>query len=259
MADKFNPSTCLHPFCCPTLLGTSITNRHNSIQQAIELFSEQAGANISFSSLAHADVTKMRPRSYDDRLKSTIVDSIINIGTDSCALDYTVSLCTAPSHLDESSANLPLHIAEKSSKWKCGHHNPVHSNVPSQLQKPICPTLVPFALDAYGGIHRTANNFIDKICVYAENHTCIYTKDQIAFRLKATIAMAMCRENANIVISVIQRAASPGANYSTASQPTQPTQPVSHRKSHKRPRSQLLPCHDITCASTISPSENKSH
>jgi hypothetical protein len=50
MSDATRPSTYLHPLCCPTLLGTSITNRHNSIQHAVELHCEHAGGYVSFSS-----------------------------------------------------------------------------------------------------------------------------------------------------------------------------------------------------------------
>jgi hypothetical protein len=195
-----------HALSCNYLKGTLATDRHDSIQSCIERFASQV----------HLDI---RRHQRTDRFSSDkrTTDFTIQTGSKACAWDVVCKHPTCPSEVHAASKT-QLSAAQHASRDKHRHHH-VDVAVSQAHIEPVLrqqPDFKAFACESYGGLHHDADQLIRDLCIRAQDHLTVFTDYEVKYGLRASIACAIQRFNAAMILENIYQASLPAA-------PTAPT------------------------------------
>jgi hypothetical protein len=203
-----------HALACNYLKGTLATDRHDGIQLPIERFAERCGLQI-------------QRHQRTDRLGSDkrTTDFTIWLGGQPTAWDVVCKHPTCPTEVHAASKT-QLSAAMHANRDKHRHHH-VDVNVSQASIEPVLrqqPEFKAFACESYGGMHDDAAGLVRDLCVLAQDKLTVFTEYEVKYGLSASIACAIQRFNAEMILENIRQAALPSAYTAPTNPLTQPSQ-----------------------------------
>lgn len=190
-----------HALSCNYLKGTLATDRHDMIQSVLESYATRAGLDVQ---------RHQRTDRFSSDKRTT--DFTLLRGGVQQAWDVTCRHPTCPSAV-KSAAKTQLITAARADRDKHRHHHVDVDANQSHIEPALrgTPEFRSFSCESYGGMHADAAQLIQELCILAQNHPTVFTDYEIKYGLSASIACAIQRFNAAMILENINQAAKPHA------------------------------------------------
>jgi len=177
--DAFAQDSWHHLSCTKRLGGSAITHRHHAIRNVLVNFAQQIGS-----------VTQTEPQhcfsSTDER-----PDALFIFGGQRYLVDVSVVCPTNPSNVGHGQKMLgaaALREKHKNEKYK-------------QQAAAIGAEFVPFVMEVTGAIGNEAAEFLNLLCIYAQEHSAFTSSHEFRNGIHAALAGTIHRGNAWIAVS----------------------------------------------------------
>jgi hypothetical protein len=169
-----------HHLSCKLRIANEGIARHNDITNLIEQHVRMAGGMSRKEPGQLTNKNKRRP------------DLQIFCPDKNWLIDVSVSNPINPTHQDSSIAK-SMAAAAKSAKKKARHYKEICQD----LQSEFCA----FACETLGGLHSSARSVINKVASLTNDYASIYSHTTIRQSLLDSVATAIQRGNANMMIA----------------------------------------------------------
>jgi hypothetical protein len=191
-----------HALACNYLKGTLATDRHDTIQRAIEIYACRAGITVrrhertnqhNSSDRRTTDVTLYwanRPVKYDVTCRHPVCPSAV-----------------------KAASRTQLITAARADRDKHVHHHVDMNESQTHIEPSLRQAQVfkSFSCESFGGLHADAAQLIHDICIIAQDRPTAFTAYEVKYGLHASIACAIQRFNAAMILENIHQASLPPA------------------------------------------------
>jgi hypothetical protein len=171
--------------------GGEITRRHHSIVHVIASHVRLACGN------ADTEVVNLHP--FADA-PQVIPDVVVFGDQHDLLVDVVVTHPSCPSHRKLASRST-FAAADEAVKKKDKHYAPLLT-AREQVRK-VADHFSAFAIETYGGLHKTAIYVIDQVTAAAEQRVSLYPRPLLRQSLMDSIAISIQRGNANIMLAAL--------------------------------------------------------
>jgi hypothetical protein len=168
-----------HALTCSQSKREGVTDRHDAIADILHWAIREAGG-----------MSRREPKglSADDGLRP---DLDCNIGNEDIFVDVTVVHPLAKSRIQGTKPQGTLTAAIQAAKAKEQKYN--------ELASETKRSIVPFAMETYGGMEKRAADFLKKIAMSMKEASTVWTQRVLMGKVRDRIAIAMQKYNAKIL------------------------------------------------------------
>lgn len=182
-----------HAQICTKLRQVMGQTRHDTVVRALAQCAERA----ALTAHVEAPPTRRSGKPHPERLRP---DLLIE-GTDFSVLaDVVVTMPSAPSHIADGSARVPLRSAEYAAREKIRKYKELAEREHRQIY--------PVAMEAYGGMVEAARALLSRMADHTADTTGAgqFQRSEILAHMRSVMAIALVRGNARLSASAIRRA-----------------------------------------------------
>jgi len=176
-----------HPLVCVGQKGRSLTTRHHLTVDALYVSTLHAGG------LAIKEPTNLSGQGDHSRPDLQLV-----VNGQQCLVDVTIRHPGCKTNIANGSAREQLAAAAKGEAEKKAKYTDM-----AQTQQ---ASFLPFAVETYGGLGKSARKLIKQIASAAEDQMQMLTEEEIREELRGSVAIAIQKGNAMIMLSAYHKA-----------------------------------------------------
>ena len=182
----------LHPLVCIGQKGTKITHRHDGATDALHVSTIHAGG-LSYK----------EPRDLSGNGNHTRPDLQLVLNGRQLLVDVTIRHPACKTNIMHGSARQQLAAAHKGEAEKKAKY--------ASMAKTQQAEFLPFAVETYGGLGKAARKLRKRIASSAEEGPQMLSEKEVMRELRGSVAIAVQKGNANIILAEYHRAMSAAA------------------------------------------------
>jgi len=182
----------LHPLVCIGQKGTKITHRHDGATDAVHVSTIHAGG-LSYK----------EPRDLSGNGDHTRPDLQLVLNGRQLLVDVTIRHPACKTNIMHGSARQQLAAAHKGEAEKKAKY--------AAMAKTQQAEFLPFAVETYGGLGKAARKLRKRIASSAEEGPQMLSEKEVMRELRGSVAIAVQKGNANIILAEYHRAMSAAA------------------------------------------------
>src|ERR1700753_1526479 len=195
-ASCHTPDACAedhnYPLVCIAQKGTNTTIRHHD------------GVDAIFVSTIHAGGFAIKePRQLGGRGDNTRPDLQLLLNGHQVLVDVTIRDPACKTNIQHGSATQQLAAAHRGEAEKKAKY--------AAMAKTQQAEFIPFAVETYGGMGKSARKLIKRIASVAQDRLQATSEKEVRQQLEESVAIAVQRGNANIMLAAYYRATSAAA------------------------------------------------
>jgi hypothetical protein len=184
----------LHPLVCIGQKGRTITDRHHETVDSLYVSTIHAGG------LANKEPTRLSGNGDHTRPDLQLV-----LNGQQVLVDVTIRHPGCMTNIMHGSARQQLAAAHKGEAEKKAKY--------AAMAKAQQASFLPFAVETYGGLGKSARKLIKQIVAAAEDQMQLLSSEEIRKELTGSVAIAVQKGNAKILLAAYHRAVGGAAGY----------------------------------------------